>query len=50
MLQAMKTLDDLEDAIDGEYDEPLAKVSSLPSKVLIDRASSGDVPLLKAVR
>lgn len=45
----MKTLDDLEDARDEEFDrEEIAKVFSLPSKVLVERASSTDEPLLKA--
>lgn len=45
----MKTLEDLEEVFDGE--ERIAKVSSLPSKVLVERttsADSADEPLLKA--
>lgn len=48
----MKTLDDLEDVLEGELDEGerIAKVSSLPSKVLVERTSSADEPLLKKLQ
>lgn len=53
LCEAMKTLDELENALDRELDEgdAIAKVSSLPPKVHIDRTSStssSEEPLLKA--
>lgn len=52
LCQAMKTLDDLEDVLESELDEDdrIAKVSSLPSKVLVERTSSADEPLLKKLQ
>ena len=48
----MKTLDDLDDVLESELEEEhmLAKVSSLPSKVLVERTSSADEPLLKKLQ